>query len=136
MSLSYCVEKRMAGCKVCGPAVRAPYFCTECRELYCQRCKEFHSKMKVSVDHSIIDIFIRPNCSLCETKVDTSILVQLKLLHDTSWLQTSARYLCVECDDCYCESCARRHMKMKCSINHSTVDLTNLYDRRVGAAAI
>ncbi|KAL3891630.1 hypothetical protein ACJMK2_003882 [Sinanodonta woodiana] len=131
MSLSYYAEKRRAGCKVCGPAIRAPYFCIECRELYCEGCKEFHSKMKVSLGHSVIDIYIRPNCSLCETQANTSILVQLKLLPATSRLSTPARYVCVECDDCYCESCAGRHLKMKCSTNHMIVDLTNLNDRRV-----
>ncbi|KAL3890718.1 hypothetical protein ACJMK2_002998 [Sinanodonta woodiana] len=122
-------EKKKIPCQVCGSAVIGSFYCLKCKEYYCEECRKAHTRMKSSNDHQMLDIDNRPACKVCAYDVALNSHLRSRYPVETVFPKNVggpiAKYICIDCDECYCEMCANRHLKMKSSMSHNLVDLSD-----------
>ena len=80
--------------------------CKECREFYCKDCSDSHSILKVSKNHTLVDLS-STYCDTCDEKK----------------IKANVRTICKECREFYCKDCSDSHSIMKMSKNHTQIDL-------------
>ena len=96
-------------CDICrgkGKHAKVRTICKECREFYCKDCSDSHSILKVSKDHTLVDLS-STYCDICDEKK----------------IKAKVRTICKECREFYCKDCSDSHSIMKMSKNHTQIDL-------------
>ncbi|XP_045176404.2 tripartite motif-containing protein 45-like [Mercenaria mercenaria] len=108
-------------CDVCGEGYVATHYCTDCEENFCERCTIYHMKMKVTREHTLIQL---KELSDVDTEGHYTRKIQKKYFCP----QHKAEEIKMVCKDCNTKLCVV--CKLTEHENHNTSSITKEAEER------
>lgn len=114
-------------CKFGGTSAVANYFCHDCSEYFCQACKLFHSRMKVTRNHNIDEDF--PTSKSTPMSSLQKDFCSCEYQEVEMYCKTHVIVMCRSCE-------AEKHAKCQtCSVDDVTQNTIDNQVKSVGQAA-
>lgn len=106
-------------CDICGDGHYATEYCLNCEEHFCERCSTFHMKMKVSREHSLLQL---NDSSSNDGKSRRKVFKKFFCSHHSG---EEIKMVCKDCDSLLCVVC-----KLTEHENHNTSSLKDEVEGR------
>ena len=96
-------ELECGPCGTGGISRKGVFFCKECNEHLCNPCKDYHGKLKIARNHTIVS---------CELLCGPCIFKNIK---------REPSHYCKECSEYFCDPCKDVHGALKMSRSHTVL---------------
>lgn len=107
-----CAPEMDLNCDICGDGHIATTHCVDCEENFCERCTNSHMKMKISREHTLLDL---NDSSVDNNKIRRRVRKKYFCPHHS---EEEIKMSCKDCDTLLCVVC-----KLTEHENHQTSDI-------------